>query len=98
MDEIKLLENSKKTSASIISVITGIVGTAFMAGSVFAITAESPLIVLSVILAIPGVIGWALPWIMHKRIAQRRAAKIAPLIEQKYDELYEICEKGSRLL
>ncbi len=98
MDEIKLLENSKKTAASIISVITGIVGTAFMAGSVFAITAESPLIVLSVILAIPGVIGWALPWIMHKRIAQRRAAKIAPLIEQKYDELYEICEKGSRLL
>lgn len=31
-------------------------------------------------------------------VVVKQAEKITPLIEAKYDEIYEICEKGSKLL
>ena len=96
--DVKALEKSKESKATMISLIVGIVGTAFMAGSVFAITAESPLIVLGIVLAIPGFIGWILPYFLYKRIREKQAQMINQLIEKKYDEIYEICEKGNKLL
>ena len=42
MNEIVALERSKSTAATIWALCIGLVGTAFMAGSVFAITAEPP--------------------------------------------------------
>lgn len=35
---------------------------------------------------------------LYRKVAGRQAKKITPLIEAKYDEIYEICEKGNRLL
>lgn len=96
--EVELLEKSKSDMATILSLIAGVLGTAFMAGSVFAVTAQSPLVILSVILAIPGFIGWILPYFLYKRIREKQTAKMNPLIEKKYDEIYEICEKGNKLL
>ena len=98
MNEIDELEKSKTRSATIWAICVGLVGAAFLAGSVFAVTAAPPLILLCIVLGIPGLIGWALPYFVFKKQMQRRVEKIAPLIEQKYDEIYEICEKGSRLL
>lgn len=96
--EVELLEKSKSNMATIVSLIAGILGTAFMAGSVFAVTAQSPLVILSIILAIPGFIGWILPYFLYKRVREKQTAKMNPLIEKKYDEIYEICEKGNKLL
>jgi Flp pilus assembly protein TadB len=98
IDEIAALEKSKTLTATIISITTGIIGTAFIAGSVFAVTNEPPLILLCVLLGIPGFIGWALPYRLYKRLTIKRTAEIAPLIEQKYDDVHEICEKGNALL
>ena len=98
MDEVDRLEASKIQPATIWALAIGIIGTAFMAGSVFAVVAEPPQIMLCIILAIPGFIGWALPYFVYKRMVHQRVEKILPLIEQKYDEIYEICEKGSKLL
>ena len=98
MNEIDKMEISKTQSATIWAISVGIVGTAFMTGSVFAVTAAVPLIALCVVLGIPGCIGWVLPYFVFKRQMQKRVDKITPLIEQKYDEIYEICEKGNRLL
>ena len=98
MSDIDTLEASKTQSATIWSICVGLVGTAFLAGSVFAVTAAPPLIALSVILGFPGIIGWILPYYVFKKMLQKRVEKISPLIEQKYDEIYEICEKGSKLL
>ena len=97
MDEIVTLEYSKTRFAKICSISTGVIGTAFLAGSVFAITSEPPLIVLCIILGLPGLVGWALPYYLFKHFSKKRAAKVAPLIEQKYDEIHEICEKGHAL-
>jgi Flp pilus assembly protein TadB len=98
MDEIASLENSKTKKATIYSITLGIIGTAFMAGSVFAVTNEPPMILLCIILGIPGLIGWALPYRLYKSSARKRALEVTPLIEQKYDEIHEICEKGRALI
>ncbi len=98
MDEIKKLEESKKSAATAVSIAAGVVGTAFMAGSVFAVTANPPLIPLCILLAIPGFLGWILPFFLFRAIVHRRTEKIAPLIEAKYDEAYEVCDKGHKLI
>ena len=98
INEIEKLEASKTQSATIWAIVIGIIGSAFLAGSVFAVTATPSIIWLCILLGIPGLIGWALPYFVFKRQIQKNAEKITPLIEQKYDEIYEICEKGSKLL
>ena len=60
--ELDVLEKEKTSRALIFALTLGLIGTAFIAGSVFAVTAQPP------------------------------------LIEAKYDEIYEICEKGHKLL
>ena len=76
----------------------GILGTAFMAGATFAVTAQPPHILLCIILAIPGFLGCILPYFLYKAGVRKQTEKMTPLIEEKYDEIYEICEKGNKLL
>jgi hypothetical protein len=98
MSEIETIEKSKTSLATMWALIIGIMGTAFMAGSVFAITSDRPRILLSIILSIPAFIGWLLPIFVYKELVGKRAKKIEPLIEEKYEEIYRICEKGNKLL
>ncbi len=96
VSDIVSLESSKRVKASIVAYIVGIVGTAFMAGSVFSVTAG--LILPCIILAIPAFIGWLLPYFLYRSIEKKKTASVTPLIDFKYDELYTICEKANGLL
>lgn len=96
--EVAALEKSKTTAAIIWALGIGVTGTGFMAGSVFAVTAQPPVIWLCVILAIPGFLGWILPAFVYRWAAAAKSKKVAPFIEEKYDEIYEICKKGHSLL
>ena len=98
INEIDMLEHSKTSTANMYALILAFVGTAFMAGATFAAVAQPPHIALSIILSIPGFAGWIFPPFLHKKILQQQTEKITPLIEEKYDEIYEICEKGNKLL
>lgn len=98
MGEIVTLEASKNSVAAMASLCCGLVGCAFMAGSVFAVTAVPPIIWLTVLLAIPGFFLWAAAYFCHKPVKQWRSKKVVPLIEAKYDEACEVCEKAFRLL
>lgn len=69
-----------------------------MAGSVFAVTAQPPMILACIILAIPGFLGWILPYFVYRKVMHGQIAKVNPYIEAKYDEIYELCEKGNKLL
>ncbi|MEM5768433.1 MAG: hypothetical protein AAGU32_09120 [Bacillota bacterium] len=95
-NEIVSLENSKVVGASTVAYIIGVLGTAFMAGSVFAYLGG--MIPLCIILAIPAFIGWIIPYFCFVRICKKKSAELDPLIDQKYDALYEVCEKASSLL
>jgi hypothetical protein len=96
--EIEALENAKTSVATIYALIVGIIGTILMAGSVFAITAQPPHILLCILLAIPAFLGWILPYFLYKKMVDIQTERLTPLIEEKYDEIYEICEKGNKLL
>lgn len=98
MKQMERLENSKTSFAMAVSLAIGIFGTAFIAGSVFAVTHEPPQILLCIILAVPGFAGWALPALVYRRMIERRAQELEPLIEKKMEEMYEICEKGHKLI
>lgn len=96
--EIQTLEQRKTSAATAYAIILGVIGTAFMAGSTFAVTAQPAHYVLCILFAVPGFLGWIFPYFLYRKVAERQTKKITPLIEAKYDEIYEICEKGNRLL
>lgn len=96
--EIDALQKQKSTKASIISLILGLLGAAFMAGSVFAVTSNPPVVWLCILLAVPAFTLWVLAPVLYPRMVARRTTEMNELIEQKYDEIYTICEKGSKLL
>lgn len=96
--EMSQLEKSKTSLASAWAIVVGVIGTAFMAGSTFAVVHEPPLITLCVILAIPGFLGWILPYFIYQTIKRRKTEKAIEMIEEKCDEIYEICEKGKQLI
>lgn len=98
IQEIEALERTKFTVPSVWAMIIGVIGTAFMAGSVFAIVNEPPIIWLGILLAIPAFIGWIFPYFVYRKLQQTQVQKVQPIIEAKYDEIYEVCEKGHSLL
>ena len=97
-NEIDQLERSKTAVAALWSLTVGIMGTAFMACSVFAVTHEPPIYWLCIPLAVPGFFGWIAPCFVYRRKADLQAQKVQPILEAKHDEIYEICEKGHCLL
>jgi hypothetical protein len=95
--KIENLERSKTTFAIVSAITVGLVGTAFMAGSVFAfIYAE--MIPLMIILALPGFVGWALPYFLYRKIKAKRETVAAGLIDEQYDAIYDVCGKANALL
>lgn len=94
--EIVTLEHSKVIGAATVAYVIGVIGTAFMAGSVFALLAD--MLPLSIVLAIPAFIGWIIPYFCFTKIRKNKTAEIEPLIDQKYDEIYAVCEKANGLL
>ena len=98
VNEIDMLEKAKTSVAAMYAMTLGMIGTAFIAGATFAVTAQPPHYVLCILLAIPGFWGWIFPYFLYKKIGKKQTEKLTPLIEEKYDEIYEICEKGNKLL
>lgn len=96
INEIIGMEKSKKSTASIAAVTIGLIGTAFMAGAVFSFTGG--IIPLCIVLAIPAFVCWVLPYFLYNTIFAKKTAKVAPLIDNKYDEIYEVCERANNLL
>lgn len=98
MDEIAALESSKTSLATVAALCSGLGGCAFMAGSVFAVTADPPIIWLTILLGAPGFLLWGITYFVYKTVKQHRTAKVLPLIDAKYDEAYAVCEKAQQLL
>ena len=94
--EIERLENSKTAAASAAAYTIGVVGTAFMAGSVFSYIGG--LLPLCIILAVPAFIGWIIPYFCYVRIRAKKTTQVSTLIDQQYDVIYEVCEKANALL
>ena len=94
--EITALETSKYVKPSVAAYTVGIIGTGFMAGSVFAVTAS--MIIPCILLAIPAFAGWALPYFLYRNILVKKTGEVTPLIDQKYEEIYHVCERANTML
>ena len=94
--EIGDLERSKTSAAFITAMTVGLIGTALLAAATFAFI-YAGMITLMIGLAVPGFIGWYLPYMLYKKIKAKKSATIMPLIENQYDAIYVICEKGYAL-
>ena len=79
--QFEALERSKTTAASIAAFSIGLVGSAFLGGAVFAYLAGS--LPLMVVLAIPGFLGWIVPYFCYRKLCSSRERQIIPLVEQK---------------
>ena len=93
---IEKLEKAKTMKATAISIGIGILGSVFIAGSLFSIKAS--IIPLGLILSVPGFIGWGAAYFLYKKFLKESTEKVNPIIERNYDVIYEACEKASQLL
>lgn len=93
---IASLERSKETAPMAAALAAGIVGSGFLAGSIFAITAN--LWLLGIPLGVVGLAGWAAGWFAHGRVKAGRVAKVAPLIDREYETVYAAGERAARLM
>ena len=96
VSDIDRMKKSKAVNAAMIAYSIGLAGTAFLAGAVFAYL--NGMVPLCIILAIPGFAGWALPYFCHNAAYAQKSIKVNALIDNKYDEIFSICEKGNGLL
>ena len=95
-EEITSLERGKATTATIAACSVGVAGAAFIGGSL--ISYLNGVLPLCIVLAVPGLLGWAISPLLYSKIKHDKTAKLTPLIEQKYDEIYATCEKANGLL
>ncbi|MGC3955469.1 MAG: hypothetical protein QM804_14675 [Propionicimonas sp.] len=93
---IRDLEKSRTSTAVATALGIGILGSAFLAGSVFAI--EAGLWLLSVPLGAVGLLGWLAGWLAHGKVKARRTSQTAPLIDRQYEIVYDASEQAARLL
>lgn len=98
IQEIHRMERSKQRTATLWAVLTGLVGTACMAGAVFAVTSEPPRYLLMLLLSVPAFAGWICPVFLYRHTLEIQTRKLQPLIEAKYEEIDQLCEKGHSLL
>lgn len=96
VSDIEALEKSRFLKASVVAYGIGLIGTAFLVGSVFC--ASSGMILPCVGLAVPALVGWILPALLYKRVLRKKTEEVTPIIEKKYDDLYSVCERAYALL
>ena len=92
------MERAPGQTATVWALGIALAGTAFMAGSVFAITGEPPRYLAMILLAVPGFAGWLLALPVYRRVFRRQRRKLQPFIDAKYNEIDQLCEKGHSLL
>lgn len=97
-EEIQALERAKTASPTMLALAVGLIGTAFMAASTFAITAQPPHIPACILFAIPGFLGWIAPYFIYRSRVHRKTVQLTPLIDEKLEESYRLCERGHQLL
>ena len=95
--EIKRLKRSTKIKSSVIAYVIGVIAGGFLAGAILC-QLLAGILFLTILFGIIGAAGSLLSYAAFALIGKRLAAKVDPIIEHQYDEIYEVCEKASKLL
>ncbi len=96
--QIGQMERAGRRRATVWALLAGLLGTACMAGAVFAVTGDPPRYLVMALLGVPAFGGWLLAPLVYRRQRQRQSRKAEPFRQAKYEEIYRLCEKGHSLL
>lgn len=97
LKELERLEKQPWSIATIKSMVVAIIGAVFMAISVIAITAKSPIYALSIITGVIGIVGWVLPYFVYLKEKVKCEKENVSLIEEQYNIIYDTCEQAQKL-
>lgn len=97
IQEIDRLEQAKVILPATVAYGIGLVGTAFISLSVFALTLwHLPL--LMVVSAVLGAIAWIIPYFVYVRLKHQKVLKLTPQIDEQYDRLYQLTKDANLLI
>lgn len=96
LKEIEKAEKEKTSTASAVSIVSGIVGTGFMAGATFSYLAS--LIGVMIPLAVVGFAFWGTSYFIYKAIKAKKTIKCSQIIDKLYDSVYLLSEQAVALL
>ena len=94
--ELEKIEDSKVIGPSIAGYGLGLVGTAFMAGATFSFLGS--MIPACIVLGTLGFALWAAAYFVYMKVKRNKTEKATPIIDSKYDSIYEVCERANVLL
>lgn len=98
LEKIHALEESKRSVARITSAVLIALGIIILACAVFAVTSTPPKYMICALLGTPGILLCILAILVRKPLVRYRTNKVAPILEARYEKLYEICDKAKKLL
>lgn len=98
LNKINVLENEPHKKGAIYATINAIIGSIFMAISVFAVTSVNPNYLLTGIFGAIGIIIWILSYVIYKQIKNTKLETNASIIEEQYNIIYNSCEQAKKLL
>lgn len=98
LKELERLEKEPSSKGSFYAVTVAVIGTIFLAISVFSITSTNPSILLGIITGIIGLFGWFLSYPIYKKIKIKQEEINTSLIEEQYNTIYDCCEQAQKLL
>lgn len=97
LKEMEKLERQPKTAGLISALSIGLVGTVFLAISVFAITAIKPLYLVCALTGIIGLVGWGLGFFSYKYVKDKKEKENISLIDEQYNIIYDSQEQAKKL-
>lgn len=50
-----------------------------------------------IIAAVPGFLGWIIPFFAYQAIKNSKTRKVDPLIEAQHESIYAICQKAAEV-
>lgn len=93
---MQALDASKKTGAAAAAYVIGLIGTVFMGISVFSyLAAMTPAFIIA---AVPGFLGWLLPFFAYKSLIARKTKQVDPQMEAQHDKICAICQQASEIV
>ena len=96
LNSMERIEKYKTFSASVAAYVTGLLGTVFMAIATFGYLASE--ISVCIEFGIAGFVEWILAFVAYSIIKDKKAKKVVAEIENKFDELNDICMKAYELI
>lgn len=97
ISQVERLERKKELKASTVAYIIGVVAAVLFACAILAFTVWKNIVVM-VVLGIPALIGFVLSYVIYTKIRKSKVQEITPLIDEKYDELYQVTMQANNLL